>query len=74
MKGVILHGSAGTRLRPLSFTGPKQLVPIANRPVSHYVLEDLLSAGVRNIAIILVKFIRNSLGSTMATVASSALK
>ena len=53
MKGVILHGGAGTRLRPLSFTGPKQLVPIANKPVSHYVLEDLLSAGIRDIAIIL---------------------
>ncbi len=53
MKGVILHGGAGTRLRPLTFSGPKQLIPVANKPVSQYVLEDLVSSGIKNIAIIL---------------------
>ena len=53
MKGVILHGGAGTRLRPLTYSGPKQLIPVANKPVSQYVLEDLLECGVRDIAIIL---------------------
>lgn len=53
MKGVILHGGAGTRLRPLTFSGPKQLIPIANKPVSQYVLEDLRDAGIRDIAIVL---------------------
>lgn len=53
MKGVILHGGAGTRLRPLTFSGPKQLIPIANKPVSQYVLEDLISSGIKDIAIIL---------------------
>jgi glucose-1-phosphate thymidylyltransferase len=53
VKGVILHGGAGTRLRPLTFTGPKQLIPIANKPVSQYVLEDLVSSGVRDVAIVL---------------------
>jgi len=53
MKGVILHGGAGTRLRPLTFSGPKQLLPIANKPVSQYVLEDLVSSGVKEIAIVL---------------------
>ena len=53
MKGIILHGGAGTRLRPLTFTGPKQLVPVANKPISQYVLEDLVSAGVTDIAIVL---------------------
>jgi len=53
LKGVILHGGAGTRLRPLTFSGPKQLVPVANKPVSQYVLEDLVSSGIRDIAIIL---------------------
>jgi len=53
MKGVILHGGAGTRLRPLTFSGPKQLIPIANKPISQYVLEDLRNSGIRDIAIIL---------------------
>jgi glucose-1-phosphate thymidylyltransferase len=53
VKGLILHGGLGTRLRPLTFSGPKQLIPIANRPVSQYVLEDLVSCGVRDVAIIL---------------------
>ena len=49
-EGVILHGSLGTRLRPLTFTSPKQLIPIANRPVSQYVLEDFRDSGTRDIA------------------------
>jgi len=42
VKGIILHGGAGTRLRPLTYSGPKQLIPIANKPVSQYALEDLI--------------------------------
>jgi glucose-1-phosphate thymidylyltransferase len=53
MKGIILHGGAGTRLRPLTFSGPKQLIPVANKPVSQYVLEDLVSSGIREVAIVL---------------------
>ncbi len=53
MKGVILHGGAGTRLRPLTHTGPKQLIPIANKPMSQYVLEYLTNAGIKDISIIL---------------------
>jgi len=53
MKGVILHGGAGTRLRPLTHTGPKQLIPIANKPMSVFAVEALREAGVTQIAIIL---------------------
>jgi len=53
MKGVILHGGHGTRLRPLTHTGPKQLIPVANKPISQYVLEDLRDTGIHEIAIIL---------------------
>ena len=53
MKGIILHGGHGTRLRPLTHTGPKQLLPIANKPMSDYALEDLKKAGITDIAIII---------------------
>ena len=53
MKGIILHGGHGTRLRPLTHTGPKQLLPIANKPMSQYALEDLKTAGVNEIGIII---------------------
>ena len=53
MKGIILHGGHGTRLRPLTHTGPKQLLPIANKPMSQYALEDLREAGIKEIAVII---------------------
>lgn len=53
MKGVILAGGTGSRLRPITHTGPKQLVPIANTPVLEYALEDLVKAGIGDIGIIL---------------------
>ena len=52
MKGIILHGGHGTRLRPLTHTGPKQLLPIANKPMSQYCVETLSSAGIKEIAFI----------------------
>lgn len=53
MKGVILAGGTGSRLRPITHTGPKQLVPIANKPVLEYALDDLIDAGIDDIGIIL---------------------
>ena len=53
MKGIILHGGHGTRLRPLTHTGPKQLLPIANKPMSQYCLESIVETGINDIAIII---------------------
>ena len=52
MKGIILHGGHGTRLRPLTHTGPKQLLPIANKPMSEYCVEAIRDCGISEIAII----------------------
>jgi glucose-1-phosphate thymidylyltransferase len=53
MKGIILHGGHGTRLRPLTHTGPKQLLPIANKPMSQFCLEAISETGIDDIAIII---------------------
>lgn len=53
MKGLILAGGHGTRLRPLTFTGNKHMIPIANKPMIFYGLEHLSKAGIKEIAVIL---------------------
>lgn len=52
MKGIILAGGLGKRFRPLSHAGPKQLVPVANKPVLYYVVEDLVEAGINDIGVV----------------------
>lgn len=53
MKGLVLAGGTGSRLRPITYTANKHLIPIANKPMLYYVIENLKSVGITDIGVIL---------------------
>ena len=53
MKGLVLAGGSGTRLRPITFSAAKQLVPVANTPILFYGLRQLADAGIRDVAVVI---------------------
>jgi len=65
-RAMVLCGGKGTRLRPLTYTLPKQLIPVANRPVVHYVMDHLRDAGITEVGVIVAPETRGPIQEALA--------
>ncbi|MEX2395312.1 MAG: sugar phosphate nucleotidyltransferase, partial [Actinomycetota bacterium] len=65
MRGLVAAGGHATRLRPLSYTLPKQLISLANKPIIFYVLEDLARSGVTDVVVVVAPHSAEAIEATV---------
>src|SRR5262245_5260961 len=74
LKGLVLSGGRGTRLRPLTHTAAKQLVPVGNRPILFHVLDNLMNAGIEEVGIVVSPETGNAVREAVGTGQSWGMK
>jgi len=72
MKGLVLCGGKGTRLRPHSYTRPKHLLPVANRPVVEYALSQMVAVGIRDIGVVIPPHFKTVFKQTLGDIYEGA--
>mgnify|MGYP005848018291 CR=1 FL=1 len=70
MKAIVLCAGEGTRLRPISFTGPKHLIPIANKPIVLHIIESIVDAGIHEVGLIINRGWESAFRDALASAAA----